>query len=112
MINEGMRKKVVIAQKRQEVKDGEMWWQRRVLLCLSPSSPQEVRRGARCTLGDHPWAKRQWAARREEGACAAWPADHPDSPTISFHFLCIRCPPGLSPCLRERLSFRLLFLTW
>ena len=27
--------------------------------------------------------------------------------TISFHFVCIRCPPGLSPC--ESLSFRLLW---
>ena len=64
----------------------------------------------RCTLGDHPRAKRQWAARREVKACAAWPAD----PRFTNNFISFRLQPLPSRAVSlplESLSFRLLFLT-
>ena len=66
-----------------------------VVLVALVTSGEPPRR--RYTLGDHPRAKRQWAARRETSLRG--PDHHPDEPTISFHFVCIRRPPGLFPGL-------------
>jgi hypothetical protein len=77
-------------------------------LCLSPSSPQENRRGAVTHLATIPGLSGS-GRRVERRACAA--DHHPDGPTISFHFVCIRRPPGLFPA--ESLSFRLSgLLSW